>query len=712
MNLLRYVNPLQGTDSHVGFSTGNTEPLVALPFGMAHWMLQTGDGWGWQFDPHNRKLQGIRCTHQPSPWMGDYGAFAIMPQSGPRYVSAGKRATSYRLDRSVIKPHLLTTEIASSGVRIEMAPTERCAVFRFTFPEGAPSRIIFEAAGGETFVSVREDRRTVVGYTRGNSGGVTEGFANHFVAVLDRDVTFWTPFKHDDLWIPEQPATDEKIGLCLELGEEGGPVVMRVATSFICAEQAELNLRREVGNATLEEIAARGEAIWEEALGRIQIEEEDEAKLATFYSCLYRTQLFPRIWHEINAAGETVHHSPYDGGVHPGVLYADTGFWDTYRTQFPLMTLLQPDLMADILRGFVTAYKESGWFPQWPSPGHRSCMPGTHLDATIADAVAKGITDFDVETALDGMLKHAEREADLPGAGRPNISEYLAHGYCVTTHRAVAHTLDYAYDDWCISRVAGILGHLGTERRLLDRSQNFRYLYDPSVGFMRQKDAQHGWVEPFDEFAWGGPYCEGGAWQSLWAVPHDPEGLMRLMGGPNALAAKLDKMLETPPYFKVGGYSGEIHEMTEMAMADFGQYAHSNQPVHNALFFYLTAGRPDRLQKEVRRVMDELYTPDVFPGDEDNGEMAAWYILNALGLYPRCPGDGLWSFGSPLFKRARVKLPNGNELTIEAPENGPGRVYVKDATWQGEAIEGHEIAHQTLAAGGVLRFEMSDSPES
>ncbi|RYF98451.1 MAG: glycoside hydrolase family 92 protein, partial [Caulobacteraceae bacterium] len=405
------------------------------------------------------------------------------------------------------------------------------------------------------------------------------------------------------------------------------------------------------------------------------------------------------------------HHSPYDGGVHPGVLYADTGFWDTYRTLFPLMTLLQPELMADILRGFVTAYRESGWFPQWPSPGHRSCMPGTHMDATIADAVVKGITDFDVETALEGMLKHADGPADVPGAGRLGITEYLKYGYCLPNERqAVAQSLDYAYDDWCIAQVARHLGRTEDEKRMLESSQNYRKLYDESVGFMRAKNADGTWLEPFDEFAWGGPYCEGGPWQNSWAVQHDPAGLMAIMGGEEAFAAKIDRMLETPPYFRVGGYGFEIHEMTEMAMADFGQYAQSNQPVHHVLFFYLAAGRPWRLQKEVRRTMEELYTPDLFPGDEDNGEMAAWYVLASLGLFPHCPGDPNWALSSPLVRRAKVKLPGGRELIIDAPENAPERVYVDGVSWNGALHEDTTVPHAMLAEGGTLHFHMTETP--
>lgn len=710
MRLIQYVNPLQGTDSSGQLSRGNTQPLVALPFGMAHWTLQTDHYWGWQFRPRSSHLQGIRLTHQPSPWMGDYGAFLITPQAGPRFLALEKRAMPWKVQEAKIGPHRMRVDLAASGVTLETAPTERGAVFRFRFPEGADARVILQGIKGETHFEVRPDRRTIVAWTRGNSGGVPANFACYLVAVLDKPVASWAAFKGDEPGASGEAATEEELGLCLELGRVR-EVTMRVGTSFIDVGQAELNLRREIGNANLDEIAARAERAWEKALGQIEVESDDERTLKTFYSCLYRTKLFPRMWHETDARGRQVHFSPYDGKVHDGPLYADTGFWDTFRTQHPLLTLLEPARHAEMLRGFVNAYRESGWLPQWPSPGHRVSMPGTHLDASIADAVAKGIRDFDLEAALEGMVKHADNanKGGPTGAGRSDIESYLRLGYCVNGG-SVAQTLDYAYDDWAISKVASELGREDVEGRMLVRAGNWRHLYDPSVGFMRAKKADGTWVEPFDPLYWGGPYVEGGPWQSSWAVQHDPAGLMAAMGGEEAFAKKLDLMLSSPPDFHVGGYGQVIHEMTEMKIAPFGQYAHSNQPVHHVLYLYLAAGKPWRCHKEVRRVMDVLYTPEGFAGDEDNGEMAAWYILSALGIYPHCPGRPEWALGSPLFRRAKVHLPNGKTLTIDAPENSKDHVYVDEVSHAGHLLPGTVISHRDLLKGGSLHFHMEKEP--
>ncbi len=706
MKLLPYVTPLQGTDSSGQLSKGSTQPLVAMPFGMAHWTLQTNDYWGWQFNPKAEKLQGIRLTHQPSPWMGDYGAFLITPQVGPRVLGIDERAMRWRVEEARIKPNRMRVALAASGIEFETAPTERGAVFRFRFPDAGEARVILQGIKGEAHFEVREDG-LVVGWTNGNSGGVPANFRSWFVARLDKRFTA-SAFAAQALGSGGEGRKGEAFGMCLELGR-AREVTMRVGTSFISVEQAALNLDREIGRASLDEIAGRGERAWEKTLGQIEVESDDERALTTFYSCLYRTKLFPRVLHERDAQGRVVHFSPYDGKVHEGPLYTDTGFWDTFRTQHPLMTLLEPERQGEMIQGFIGAYRVSGWMPQWPSPGHRVSMPGTHLDATIADAVAKGIGGFDPKEALEGMLQHADRanKGGPVGAGRNDVESYLRLGYS-TSGGAVAQTLDYAYDDWAIAKVAAAVGREDVEGRMLQRAGNWRHLYDPAVGFMRPKNADGTWaMEPFDPLYWGGPYVEGGPWQSSWAVQHDPAGLMAVMGGEAKFAARLDEMLATAPDFHVGGYGQVIHEMTEMKIQPFGQYAHSNQPVHHVLYLYLAAGRPWRTQKEVRRVMDLLYSPEGFAGDEDNGEMAAWYVLSALGIYPHCPGRPEWALGSPRFRKAKVHLPNGRTLTVDAPENGPDRVYADEVSLAGHVLPGTVVRHADLMKGGSLHFHMT-----
>ena len=407
----------------------------------------------------------------------------------------------------------------------------------------------------------------------------------------------------------------------------------------------------------MEDLWSEGAAIWAGLLGRIEIKPQTERQHRTFYSCLYRCLLFPRFLDEIDEAGRTVHYSPYDGQIHAGSLCADNGFWDTHRTVYPLLALAYPDKLTAILGGWLNACREGGWTPQWVSPGPRHCMIGTHFDAVVADAVARGITGWDVEAAFRYLWQDATVPGDHVTHGRPGLEDYIRLGYlpCDRYPHAVAATLDYAYNDFCVAQVARFLGKREEEAALRPRALNYRHVFDPSVGFMRERLADGGWKTPFREFAWGGGYIEGGPWQHLFNVPHDPEGLAALMGGPQALCRRLDEMLALPPSFEAGAYPVEIHEMTEMAQAGFGQYAQSNQPVHGFLFLYALMGEPQKTAAWVRRVTEELYSPDVFPGDEDNGEMSAWYVLATLGRFPQCPGKAGDVTFPPLARSVRLR---------------------------------------------------------
>ncbi|MCR4440341.1 MAG: glycoside hydrolase family 92 protein [bacterium] len=455
--------------------------------------------------------------------------------------------------------------------------------------------------------------------------------------------------------------------------------------------------------------------MWSELLGVIDIEGATEDQARTFYSALYRTVLFPHAWHELRPSGEVVHRSPYDGALHPGVLYTDQGPWDVYRTQYPLLSILFPERLAEIIQGWTNAYKEGGWFPKWASPGYRSCMIGTHIDAIIADAFVKGIRSFDMETAYEGMHKHAWQAGASDGAvGRKGLEHYLRLGYVPAdlVEESVSRTLDFAYNDFCIAQVAKGLGRNEDYQLLIARAFNYKNVFDPAVGSLRGRNAGGSWVTPFDQFAWGGPYVEGGVWQCGWAVPHDPAGLIELMGGREHFLTKLDTLLATPPYFDVGSYNGEIHEMTEMAAVDFGQYAHSNQPSHHVLYLFAAAGAPWKTQYWVRRVLEELYGPgpEGFCGDEDNGEMSAWYIFSALGLYPLCPGHPSYVLGSPLFKRATIHLANGRSFTVAAPNNGRRNVYVGRVRLNGRVYKKTYLLHESIVQGGKLRLTMSSRP--
>lgn len=698
-DLLDLVNIAQGTDSIVSLSYGNTLPLMAAPWGMTHWTLQTDES-PWIFHPGQTHLQGFRATHQPSPWIGDYGGLVLMPQIGEPIANARFRASSYLRQRSVLRPDGLDLTLLRYRTRVEMAPTCRGAIFRITFPTTPRRRLLVEPFGGGT-TALQSDRRTLLVTAPHNRGGAAPGFVCHYALSFDA---------------PVAALSDLPGGACFVDLPGDAPSIVRVGSSFIDAEQALANLRREVGQRTLEQVRQATGDEWRRTLGRYEIQTPDAETRRTFYSCAYRTQLFPRVLHEPDDSGRPRHRSPYDGAVHSGEMFTDNGFWDTFRTLHPLNHLVFPGLAAAMGRGWLTAAEQGGWLPQWCSPGYRACMIGTHSDAVLADAAVKGV-DLDLEAALRAMLRHAREPGDPDrGFGRRGIEPYLRLGYVTPDCDAsVAATLDYAYDDFCVAQVAARLGQSDVRDPMLERSGNWRRLFDAASGFFRPRDAGGAFVEPFDPIDWGGPYIEGSAWQCSWGTPHDPAGLVRAHGGDAAFVDRLDRMLREPPHFNAGSYGFEIHEMTEVAMADFGQYAHSNQPVHHVLWMYASAGRPDRVQHWTRRVVRELYNSGErgFCGDEDNGEMGAWYLFAALGFFPLCPGHPTYVLGSPAVPFARVALDDGRRITIEADgADKPDHVYVDSIAADDRPISSLWIGHQKLRETKRLVFRMSKQAEA
>lgn len=691
-----FVNPLQGTDSINSFSTGNTLPLIALPHGMTHWSAQTGDpNGGWFFHPNDKTFSGIRATHQPSPWMGDYASFVLMPQAGETKPEAWQRSSAFRGGDTTYRPDYYRAHLLRDDCILELVPTERCAVLRTEFlsiKAGTPRRLLLDLFPGKFEVAFQKETNSISGFTRMNRGGVPENFAFYFVIALD------TPILDIDV---KEYRDGHRVAV-IELDPGMAQFTARIGTSFISVQQAGLNLAQEVGQRSLEAVKADATERWNSLLSRIDISGATKEQERTFYSCLYRALLFPRKFHEVNANGEVCHYSPYDGEIYPGVLYADNGFWDTFRTVYPLLSLAYPDLLGEIIEGWLNAYRESGWLPEWSSPGHRACMIGTHSHAVLADAVTKRITGFDYQTALEAVVKGATVPVpDGEAYGRDGLEEYDRLGYIPSDriNKATSRTMDYAYDDYCVAQIARVVGRNDLYEKHLDQSERWRNVFDPETKFFRGKLTNGEWQEPFDPYEWGGPFVEGSAWQFRYSVPQNPQGLAEVFGGAQALADSVRDLLTESTRYGVGSYGHTIHEMTEMSVANFGQYAQSNQPSHSILFFPAAVGVPEVTRTAVHRVLNEYYTPDSFPGDEDNGEMASWYVLCALGLLPLCPGSGTYVLNYPLFPEATITLPEGKTLKIIG-----ANAESYDVAWNSASITGPEVAHAELVQGGELRF--------
>ncbi len=713
-------NPLQGTDSSVGFSHGNEYPAIALPFPMNTWAPYTQplrDSFYYQY--HQTKIRGIRQTHQPSPWIADYAAFALMPVSGKLAVKEDERASEFRHEEETAQPSYYRVRLSTWKATAEMTPTERCARFRFTFEEPGDSYVVLDAFTGGSAVTVIPAENKIIGVSRYNHGGVPTNFANYFVVLFDR------PFAGHGVWSPDavQPGDTrlegKQVGAFVKFDTATSKVAgCKVASSFISPEQALRNLQREIGDADFDTIRHRAEERWNEALGRARIEGGLEDQRRTFYSALYRSVLYPHRFYELDENQHPVYFSPYDGQVHAGVLYTDSGFWDTFRAAHPLYNLLFPEISAEILQGLLNAYAESSWLPEWSSPGHRPCMIGNHSFSLLADGWVKGVRGFDAEKAVAAMV----HDANTPGPsrcrsiGRDGVEHYNKLGYVPysnvrgepSVQEATAKTLEYAYDDFCGAQLAQAIGRKAETEEFLKKAMNYTNLFDAKTGFMRGRKADGSWCEPFDPTEWGGPFTEGCSWHWTWSVFHDIPGLIRLMGGEKAFAAKLDEVFTSPNTFKAGTYGRPIHEMTEMAALDMGQYAHGNEPIHHMIYLYDYAGQPWKTQSRIREAMVRLYqaTPDGLCGDEDTGQMSAWYVFSALGFYPVCPGDTNYIIGSPLFDRATLTLRNGKTFTITARNNGPQHPYIHAATLNGQLFDRTFLGHGEILSGGELAFEM------
>lgn len=698
-----YANPLQGTNSTYRFSRGNTLPIAACPFGMAHWTLQSAEGTSWMFDPWSRRLQGFRCTHQLSPWLADYGHAVFLPCTGSPKLDAESRSSSWRPEQAHLCPFSFELDLMRYQIDAELVPTERCALISSTCRSAEAPAFIIEVPGHGVTFEQDPNHSTIRFQSRANHGGVPQNFATYYIVEFDQR------------WLHVQTEETHAGTAALITFSDAGArkLAARIATSFISYEQCALNLAAELGSQNIDQVRERAEKQWQTYTDRVEITGGTDRQRTTFYSCLYRALLFPRIWYEFDASGKPQHFSPYDGKVHAGVMYADHGYWDVYRAWYPLMSILWPEKLSEILQSWVNAYREGGWLPQFPCPGYRACMTGSLIDAVFGDAAAKGITGFDLKTAYEGLKKHATQPGDPEkGYGRRGIESYLKLGYVPVeaVGQSVAETVDAAYGDFCISQVATALGNQADARMFLERSRNWRRVFDQKTGFFRGKHEDGTWLEPFDEFQWGSPYVEGSAWQHRWDAPHDIAALTAQMGGPANAVAALDRMLSLPPTFHVGVYGQEIHEMSEMAAVDFGQYAQSNQPVHHLLYIFAAAGRPDRTQYWVRQVLDKLYSPDDFPGDEDTGSMSAWYILSAMGFYPLCPGKPEYVFGSPLFEKVTLHLPMNKTLQIEARGQSDTAVYVSALTVNGTPHNSAYLPHETIMRGGSIVFSMQDHP--
>jgi len=690
--ILESIDTRFGTASKHAFSRGNTLPYTGVPFGMNYFVPQTSNQEGsWFFDPHLPIFQGIRLTHQPSPWIGDYSWLLLTPVAGE--ISGDTlfhRQSSYNLDRAIFNPHYLRIFSERYQIETQLTPTCYGASIQLRQTQGKALSIYLHA--DDDLTVDQADKQTL----NLRQSGLTE--TNKSPLVMFTALAF-----SKDILSIKQEGRDWRIDLA------GAEVQVQLATSFISKEQARFNLP----SKDFEETKADAKESWEDLLGRFDVVETGPVDRTFFDHCLYRLFLFPQTFYEVNEQGESIHIDLASGTIKPGLLFTNNGFWDTFRTSFPLFALIIPEHYRQFLEGFLNSYRDTGYLPKWLAPDERGMMPGTLIDGLLADSSCKDMAPELEEEFLKAMVETATKSDPKAINGRHGLSQYQEIGYLSTDyHESVSHTLDYAYSDFCISTCAAKLGQEELAQTYTHYSKNYQNLFDPETGYMRARDVDGNFRPDFSPYSWGRDYAECSAIQASLGVLHDISGLSQLMGGKEAFSNYLLKVCQSLPLFETTGYGYEIHEMSEMATAPFGQLAISNQPSFHVPYLFRYSNVPQYTSLLIKTLRQKAFRAgwDAYPGDEDNGSLSAWYVWSALGFYPTCPGKATYDLGIPLFDHLRVYLAQEDKwLEIRTQQNHEHFHFVQNCLLDGKEVQ--SIGHKDLLDAQSLDFTLSWLPK-
>ena len=675
-DLVPYVRTEMGTVNTGGrngcsVSTGNLYPMTVRPWGFGGWTPQTrADGTSrWFYDYNDERICGIRYTRQPSPWIGDHGSWTFLPVVGDPAEEAKDRASWYSHKTETFAPDMYGVYLADYDASVEVTPAVHGAIARISYPKtDRPGLVVNPLKDGE--VALDADGLSIRGCSvwNANRRGWGAPVRLRFVLRLPRRAVSSRTLKDGALYVAFAPTA------------KGDRVELRLATSLVSDAQATLNLA-ETDGKDFDALRSEARAEWNDRLGRIEVTSSDVDRLRTFYTCFYRTMIFPLALWEKAADGKIVHWSPSTGETRDGYYYGGTGFWDTFRALFPLLNFLAPEMNALMMEGLQNCWMECGWLPEWSSPGLSNCMIGNNSASVVADAWLSGVRgNFDINELWKAVVHGANNvHPTMAAVGRCGVEHYNAKGYVprdVGIRESAARTLEYAYDDWCIAELGQAIGRPAEEVEVYrKRSANWRNVFDPVRKIAVGRNADGTFNRDFNPFSWGGDFTEGCAYHYTWSVFQDVPGLAEAMGGKAEFERRLDEIFELPPEAECSYYKTVIHEAREMQIMGFGQYAHGNQPIQHMIYLYDWTDSPGKAGRRARQVMDRLYrpTPDGYCGDEDNGQTSAWYVWSAMGLYPVCPASGEYATGCPLFDRIRVRLPNGKTLAIHADGAEAGR---------------------------------------
>ncbi len=716
VNLIQYVNPLIGTNSNPDNFSGNVSPIAAMPFGMNLWIPNTVNrDPRWIYSYESNRIKGFRCSHQPSPMLGDYGTFSIMPMSGELIIDPYRRASEFDHNDEIATPYSYGVILKRSNIKVDVVPTLRGGSFNFTFQEASSSYILLDAMNDESYIRIIPQQNRIVGFCKNNSGGVPKNFANYFIMEFDKPFVSYTLWNKDSLNSNKKEIKGTGVGVAVKfLTNRNEKVNLKIATSFISIPQAITNFNSELAEYSFDELKIQANQAWNNELNKIVVEGGTSDQKSLFYTSFYRALLFPKIFYEFDESGKIIHYSPFDGRVHNSFLYTDIGFWNSHRTLFPFFTLMYPEMNSNILKGMTNAYREGGWLPQHPSPGYRKPYLGNHAGAIFVDAVTKGITDFDTDLAYQAIKKDAIVTPPKYAPGRSGLKEYNNIGYVPFPEYqySVTKTLEYAYDDYCIWKLGDALGRIDEIESYISHAYNYQNLYDSSNRFLIGRSAEGAFDKNFEAKEWGGAYYIGNAWHYNWNVPHDIAGLINLYGGEEEFGKKLDSLFLVPPEFKVGTYRHVIPEMTNMVVTDLGQYSHINPNLQHVAYLYNYIGKPWRTQEILNVFTQKLYrpTPGGLSGDEYVSNLSSWYLFTAMGFYPITAGTNEYVLGAPIFEKVILNLENGKTFTIEAPNRTSDNFYVEDVELNGSELNQNYILHSDVINGGKLKFEMDKNP--
>lgn len=742
-----YVNTLRGTQANSRFSRGNNIPAVAVPYGFNFWIPKTdaASDWAYSYNERNNEdnlptIEAFAMSHEPSPWMGDRQTFQIMPSDTEKTPTASRsgRKAPFQHSNEIAKPHYYSVTF-ENGIRTEFTPTDHAAVFRFTFT-GSSSNLVFDNQSNNGGITVNADG-SIQGYSdqkSGNSNGATRMF---FYATFDK-----SPVASGK---PEGTSGRDDVARYYKFDTSKDKVVeMRIASSLISVDQAKKNLELEIAPTdTFEIIKERAQTQWDQLLGKVEVEGATEDQLVTLYSNMYRLYLYPNSAYEnvgtekspiykhanqsssSTCSGSTATQTC--ANVLDGKIYVNNGFWDTYRTTWPAYALFTPELAGEFIEGFVQQYRDGGWISRWSSPGYANIMVGTSANVSFADAYLKGVTDFDVQSFYQSAIKDATVKPSSDNVGRKGMAASVFNGY--TSHNDVGQAMSWAVEgyinDFGIANLANALADKNDKTDpyndyyaddylyYINRAQNYVNMFNPELGFFNGRSGQGDFRNTPDNYSpqlWSDDYTESNAWNYAFHAPHDGQGLANLYGGKAGLAAKLDEFFSIPEMAAPRANGSIIHEMREARDVRMGQYGHSNQPSHHIIYMYNYAGQPWKAQEKVREVLDRLYVGSEigqgYSGDEDNGEMSAWYIFSALGFYPMKMGSPEYAIGAPLFQKATIHLENGKDIVINAPENSRTNKYVQSLKVNGVDYNKSYLLHSDLANGATLDFKMGSEP--